>query len=88
MLLNMNTEGKVLSKTWQTLKELAFVDRHRLSDEEIIWTETRDTDGQNLNPDLWRATVQAPGGRYDTESVFDARDTVLGDHTAKDAKLK
>ena len=88
MLLNMNTEGKVLSKTWQTLKELAFVDRKRLSAEELVWTETADIDGNNLNPDLWRTPIQAPGGRYDTERVYDTRNTVLGDHTAKDPKLK
>lgn len=78
----MQNMGKVLSKKWHTLKEQGFIARNRISPEERIWTETKSSDGNTLNPDLFRVPLVPEDGRYEIGMVIDIRDTKAGDHTS------
>jgi hypothetical protein len=85
MLLNEANEGKILSKTYKTLKDQGYLDRNRLSTEEQVWTETLAQDGNGeFNINNWLVKVDPPASRYVKDFVVDFRRSKPGDHTAED----
>jgi hypothetical protein len=84
-LFNLNTSGKYLSKMYDKFQNLANIDPHRLSDEELTWCEQTNSSGQ-LNPDLYRAPIVAEGARYQKGMVDDYRKFKHGDRTWVDNK--
>jgi len=66
----------MLTKIGQRLRNLGYIARDRLSDEERIWLGATEEEGLNLNPDLYRQEVQPEGAKYVKGMIVDARDVV------------
>ena len=79
----MNNEGRVLSKTYQAMREQGAIDRKRLSEEERTWAELAPEDGNNLAPESHLVTIEPPAGRYQVGQQVDVRVAKPGDTTRR-----
>jgi hypothetical protein len=73
MNLNMRNNGKVFSKYYRSTQLRASISATRADDEERAWTDVTKTDGQRIDPDMFRQVIDPPGSKFVTGIVIDAR---------------
>jgi hypothetical protein len=73
MDLNMRNNGKVYSRFYRQTQERAAISERRASDEEREWCGVSKTDGQRIDPDMFRTTVMPPGSKFQTAVTVDQR---------------
>jgi hypothetical protein len=74
MELNMRNNGKLVTNQHKAMVERAAISDRRVSDEERAWAGVTETDGRRIDPDMFRTTVDVPGGRYEPTVTVDQRE--------------
>jgi len=73
MQLSMRNNGKVFCNYYRNTQLRASISAARATDEERAWTGITKTDGQRIDPDMYRQTIDPPGSMFVTGIVIDAR---------------
>jgi hypothetical protein len=73
MQLTMRTHG-CLTKTYEQIREQGFMNRSRISEDQVVWADIQPTEGNgDQDPNTYKVVLDIPGAQFKTEQMVDVR---------------